>query len=224
MSATSAVAEQLLVDIKTAESAATAAVRAQVRSLMRAVGVLADQYAPQQERLVVFRARFVPMHDELAEDSHDCGDPECSGDGPSLVPELTQVEVHTASTTHALAAGGVDGTWWELAVSVWLGLRESVTLMTLDMVGGGLVIDPDNHVFAAWLGEHCPDVGPLPERLLDLSACVAEVEHDKDPFMELLDDDSLHLDAAEDLILGRMDAFKVDPPSVPAHDPDDPCC
>ncbi|WP_422758715.1 hypothetical protein [Paenarthrobacter sp. C1] len=224
MTARDAAVEALLKSMQTSEAAVHAAMQVNVRALMDAVGAIADHYTPPTERLVVFRCRYVEAREDLREEMHDCDDPECPGMGPALIPELAQVEVHTATTTHALAPGGVDGDWWELAVSTWLGLREAVSMMTVDLVGGGLVIDPDNYVYASWLGEHCPDVGPLPERLLDFSASTTQAAEDHDPFAALLEDDSRYLDAAEEVLLSRMDAFKVDPPSIPSHDPDEPCC
>jgi len=185
------------------------AVMGSVRALATAAGV----HGP--DRVVVFYGKSVTVPDTAGQACPGCGEP-CG----EIRDTLTSAVIAGPSGQVRLAAGEGPADAWAEAVDAWDDLRAALSRSYLLEIPVGLLVDVDEQVVACWDEQYCPEIGPEPELVLDVST-PAEDADPRDSFEKLLsaaaDEQAAEANAAAwDSRLDRLvDAYALTLPTEP---------
>jgi hypothetical protein len=154
------------------------------------------------DRLVVLRGTFVQTPDGDCE--HDLGE------------ELLEA-IYAGSDGLLRLSATVGPRWlWSETVQLWDELRQALMQCYCCDVPLSVVLDLDGRVIAGYEQFYCPDVGPIPDLLLE---CESAADVDGDPFAALLNAGRQADRDAEERLDALMARFGLRPPTDPAHEP-----
>jgi hypothetical protein len=155
-----------------------------------------------RDRVVVLRGTVVLPPD--ADCEHDLGE------------ELLEAIYAGSDGLLTLSATAGPGWLWSETVHLWDDLRQALMRCYCCQVPLSLVLDLDRRVVAGYEPFFCPDVGPIPDLLVD---CASAADLDGDPFAALLDAVRQTDRDPEERLDALMDRFGLIPPTDPAHEP-----